>query len=175
MTSRHGADLTQCGSAAAMSGDRRPARRTVAPRGGGELRRGDGLTDAWRHLYRSCAPSGRMSLLWRALMCALLLLVWTPGDFDAALQPVTCQFRTRLQVWNNYRRVGRYSVSRTPYDANAVATYQRCRLILAGDVELNPGPQTTTAATRRSLTVFLHNPRSLKNKLGFSPPPVRRS
>ena len=129
------------------------------------LRRRGGPTDAWRHLYRRCAPSGRMSLLWRALLCVLLLLLSAPVGSSAA-QPATCQLRTCLQVRNNYRRVGRYSVSRIPYDANAVATYQRCRLILAGDVELNPGPQTTAAATRRSLTVFLHNSRSLKNKLG---------
>ena len=166
MTSLRGTDLTRRRSTAALPGDRRPAAGAmVVPRGGGILRRRGGPTDAWRHLYRRCAPSGRMSLLWRALLCALLLLLSAPVGSSAA-QPATCQLRTCLQVRNNYRRVGRYSVSRIPYDANAVATYQRCRLILAGDVELNPGPQTTAAATRRSLTVFLHNPRSLKNKLG---------
>ena len=115
------------------------------------------------------APSilRKMSLYRRPLLCALLLLAWLllgAGEergSTAAFQPLI-----RLQVRNNYRRVGRYSVSRTPYDSNAVATYQRCRLILAGDVEFNPGPQTTPARPQRSLTVFLHNPRSLKNKLG---------
>lgn len=99
----------------------------------------------------------------RALLCALLLLAW-PYVGSSITQPA-CQFRTHLQVRDHYRRAGRYTVSRTPYDANAIASYQRCRLVLAGDVEYNPGPQPAPAVSRSSLHVFLHNPRSLKNKL----------
>ena len=106
------------------------------------------------------------NLLVGALLCALLLLTCPHGDTRTA-QPAAGRLRNRLQIPNKYRRVGRYFASRTPYDANAVATYQCCRLVLAGGVELNPGPQSTPAANhQRSLTVFLHNPRSLKNKLG---------
>ena len=65
----------------------------------------------------------------------------------------------------------RLSRNRTSYYANTTATFN---VILAGDVELNPGPESsgtsTTLATRYSqddacLRVYQQNVRSLKNKL----------
>lgn len=68
------------------------------------------------------------------------------------------------------RRAGGFFRSRCPYYANTDATLQSCRLRLleAGDVEPNPGPQATETpaqAEQRAITISTQNVRSLRNKL----------
>ena len=71
-----------------------------------------------------------------------------------------------------YVRRGRYFRTRVKYDGGASATYQCCRLLLvAGDVEVNPGPQpadhrSRTANRQLRLTALLHNTQSIRSKLG---------
>ena len=69
------------------------------------------------------------------------------------------------------RRAGKFFGARCPYYANSDATFQsfRLKLLLAGDVEPNPGtPETavpTRAVRRAPVTVLSQNVRSLRNKL----------
>ena len=78
-----------------------------------------------------------------------------------------------------YVRAGRYFRSRMKYGDGGSATYQGCRMLLvAGDVEVNPGPKCprTDRDARRPrrppvsgggiLSLFNQNVRSLKKQLG---------
>ena len=99
-----------------------------------------------------------------AVATCLLALSWSgatsAGDSTAAA--TVPKFRV-----HRYVRVGRYHQRRTPYDVKTDASYQCSRLILlSGDIELNPGPNTRPTNNKRRLSLALQNVQSIKNKLG---------
>ena len=65
-------------------------------------------------------------------------------------------------------RAGRFFHSRIKHDPNSTSTFNVCRLLTSGDVELNPGPtrQDSGRETGRSLKIVTQNVRSIRNKLG---------
>lgn len=98
--------LTRRGPAA---GGRPPAGETVAPRGGGSLRRAD-CSYTWRPLHLTRATFGRASqhLIGRALLCALLLVY----SWDGA-GPTLPAFRLRARLGVNSYRSGKLFVGVT--------------------------------------------------------------
>ena len=79
-----------------------------------------------------------------------------PGALPAVFRPATpAEICRSLQL----KRVGLFFGSKCPYYANLDASFQSCRLKLAGDVEANPGPD------RRPVTVLSQNVRSVRNEL----------
>lgn len=97
--------------------------------------------------------------------CLILLLLLpaagapetSPLHEQARSQPATA--REVCRGLQQLRRAGKFFGARCRYYANSDASFQSCRLRLAGDVEPNPGP------VRRPLTVLCQNVRSVRNKL----------
>ena len=65
-------------------------------------------------------------------------------------------------------RAGRFFHERVKHGPNSTSTYNICRLLTSGDVELNPGPTAPVSSTKtdRSLKILSQNVRSIRNKLG---------
>ena len=109
-----------------------------------------------------------------ALVLLLLLLLPTvPGYCGGSPPPVSGSARVRAP-----RVTTRWFRSRATYGGDTVAAAQlgrlsyRRSLVLAGDIELNPGPgeavmqRTPPAARTQTITVYHANVRSLKKQLG---------
>ena len=105
------------------------------------------------------------------LLIALLL-------FTACRDAAPPLSRPSLRLRATTGRAPRYLHARTPHHTNSSSTWNVTRLVLSGDVELNPGPEglrsTSEAGHQRapvnggqSLTCFSQNVRSIKNKLGI--------
>ena len=105
---------------------------------------------------------------------------WSFACSGLAPPPPPAAVLERRRLVMKFVRRGRYFRSRIRYDSKTDSTYQCCRMILiqiSDDIELNPGPETTTTAgsnNRRgqlvtqssSLRILHQNSRSLRNKLG---------
>ena len=66
---------------------------------------------------------------------------------------------------NRRGRAGRFLYSRVQHDTNSTATFNVSRLLISGDVEVNPGPAQSTN-TANELRIVTQNVRSIRNKLG---------
>ena len=67
-------------------------------------------------------------------------------------------------------RAARFFRSRIPHDTQSVSTWNSTRVVLSGDVQLNPGPDgqaapSTNQQRNRPISVISQNVRSLRNKL----------
>ena len=110
-------------------------------------------------------PARRELLL--ATSALLLFLIGarcllTPTTCEASRRPFHLQPVTAREICGGlkrFKRTGKFFGARCRYYANSDASFQSCRLRLAGDVEPNPGP------ARRPLTVLCQNVRSVRNKL----------
>ena len=63
---------------------------------------------------------------------------------------------------HQYSRKG-FFTSRLSYYSNSTATFQQDRLLLSGDVSVNPGPNKNQSTSRSSLRIFYQNARSIKS------------
>ena len=104
--------------------------------------------------------------MFKIIICVLLLFrMW--ANNAAVTPPVTtpgiCVTLPTL------KRVGKYFGARHAHSTNSTATFQSCRLALAGDVHSNPGPEARAAGDQQrqavSLQLVHQNVRSLRNKL----------
>ena len=109
------------------------------------------------------APPGRRRSF---LTCLLLLLLISANHFAQSTCLSICQLSALpaapaaiCRQLMQFRRTGKFFRSRCSYYANCDASFQYCRLRLAGDVEPNPGPD------QRAITVLCQNARSVRNKL----------
>ena len=116
----------------------------------------------------------QVNLVLRLVALAALALALTdpslePGTHKSLYSPPT----PRVAV--SQGRAPKYLRSRIQHDSKSISTWSLVRVIVSGDVELNPGPAGAQAAPpagvnqrhrAEPLTCIAQNVRSLKNKLG---------